>query len=163
MNTEIVQKKPKSLAAASAEYLRIRELIDVLIDGESYSWDDLQQFFDVPMDMKGRTIFRRAVMAEGRLYSPMAHPNRGLGIIMGAGNTVADIVGDKQKRVEGAIEKVVVVAGIAEKYKDVPETDMQYIRQLRAVNQSILNHRKAQPVKRLKEPVKICDGSDMKV
>lgn len=156
-----IKEITKSLANASAEYLRIREMIAVLQDGESYLWEELEGFFDVAMDQRGRSMFRRAVHAEKRLYSPMAYPGRGLGIVMGDGKTVADIVEHKHNKVFNAIDKVVVAAGIAESYSGVPKNDRQYLRALKAQNQAVLNARKASPAKRIKSPIRTSDGVDM--
>jgi|GEM_PF-6964996 len=155
------KEKSKSLAKASAEFNRITEMIEVLSDGETYLWSELERFFDVDMDQRGRAIFRRAVHAAGRLYSPMAHPNRGLGVVMGDGTTVADIVEHKQGKVHRATQRVIETIDKAVQYTNVPKPDMSYMRQLRSQNQALINRLK--PPKRSKPKALISDGTDIRI
>jgi len=150
-------------AKASAEYARIHSYLDVLKDGEMYTWIDLAGFFDVEMDQRGKSMFRRAVLNAGRLYSPTGHPDRGLGIVMAEGLTVADIVDDKQKRAINAVKTVVTTAGSALDYKRVPEGDRNYMRRLHSQNSALINNHRLKPIKRSSPKALISDGTDMKV
>jgi len=158
-----MKEKQKSIANASAEYSRIHSLLEVLIDGETYLWHELEAFFDVKMDTRGRAIFRRVVLNAGRLYSPLAHPSRGLGIVMGEGNTVADIVEDKQRRVHNATKRVVGTINSALNYSGVPANDVKYMRQLRSQNQLLLNNYRLKPLKRVMPNIRLSDGMDMPI
>ena len=160
---DIIKKSTKSAANTTAEFMRICELLEVLIDGESYLWEEMTTFFDVEMDTRGRQMFRRAVIKKGRLYSPLAYPAYGLGIVMGEANTVADIVATKQRRVLSAADRVVTTIDIAQDYDNVPQQDRNYMRMTKAQNSALINSWRTKPVKRFKATVKICDGTDMKV
>jgi hypothetical protein len=152
----------KSLANATAEYLRIKAHMEYLTDGETYLWWELEQLFDVPMNDRGKAMFRRACRSAERLYSPLAHPARGKGIVMGSGETVGDIVEDCQKRAQNAVTKVVVTIQVGFKYEDIPERDRSYMRSLHAQNQAIIHSRDLNPPRTVKR-LNPCDGSDVKI
>jgi len=126
----------------------MRELIKVLEDGETYLWEELERFFDVAMDERGKAMFRRAMLADKRLYSPLAHPARGLGVVMAEGRTVADNVEDQAKRAYNATAKVIETIDIAYSYDGVPASDKKFMRAMKAHNQMVINSRLAKPIKK---------------